>query len=345
MVFTASMSRVALPATCLKTQASRQDATACASRPTLGKSELQRGIAELNGKGAVAMRARTQKFRVFSVNRDPTVERQKDSKVDVKLGEYKNGTLRICVEPAVVDEAAVDAELKKKMETTYKLNRVNFTGSGAKMGHTVKIDMEGKYAEGPQAGQSVPGTTANMFELELTEGKTGIWKDFVSEIVSKGMGQMESKTFVVTFPSDYPKEQLRDVGVRFTVTVKEISEREELEKDTRPVAEQRAEVWAEFEAAAKRKQEDEMDLAIRAVLEQTCQADTKKIADSVSWAKFGPKSMAEFTWNLILEEISKVEGIPFHEVASFLRAQAVLVDASDTGAPEDDDAEEEMVFN
>jgi len=136
----------------------------------------------------------------------------------------------------------------------------------------------------------------------------------VSEIVSKGMGQEEQKSFVVTFPSDYAKEQLRDVNVRFTVTVREISQREELEKDPRPVEEQRAEIWATQEAAAKRTQEDAMDLAIRTVMEKTCEADTKKIADSVSWAKFGPKSMAEFTWNLIVEEISIVEKISFNEV-------------------------------
>eukprot|EP00976_Prorocentrum_cordatum_P016536 332600-Prorocentrum_minimum.AAC.1 len=41
------------------------------------------------------------------------------------------------------------------------------------------------------------------------EGKTGIFAQFVTEIVSKGMGQEESKIFVVTFPEDYPKEQLR----------------------------------------------------------------------------------------------------------------------------------------
>jgi hypothetical protein len=61
-------------------------------------------------------------------------------------------------------------------------------------------------------------------------------------------------------------------------------------------------------------------------MEKTCEADTKKIADSVSWAKFGPKSMAEFTWNLIVEEISIVEKISFNEVATFLRANATLLD-------------------
>jgi len=290
------------------------------------------------------MRARTHKLHVVMVDRDPTAERVKDSKVEVKLGQYKNGALQIYVEPAVVDEAAVDAELKKKLAATYKLNRVNFTGSGAKMGHTVKINMEGKFADGPKAGQTVPGTSANMFELELSEGKTGIWKDFVSEIVSKGMGQEEQKSFVVTFPSDYAKEQLRDVNVRFTVTVREISQREELAKDLRPVEEQRAEIWATHEAAAKRAQEDAMDLAIRSVMEGTCEADTKKIADSVSWAKFGPKSMAEFTWNLIVEEISIVEKISFNEVAAFLRANATLLDTPG-GDSAEGDMEDEIEFS
>jgi len=270
-------------------------------------------------------------------------ERQKESKVEVKLGEYKNGALQIHVEATEVDEAAVDAELEKKKKATYKLNRVNFTGSGAKMGHTVKINMEGKFADGPKAGQSVPGTKANMFELELTEGKTGIFAQFVEEIVSKGMGQEESKSFVVTFPGDYPKEQLRGVNVRFSVTVKEISVREELEEDTRPMEEQRAEIRAAHAAAAQRLTEEAMDAAIRSVLERTCVADTKKVADSVSWAKFGPKSMAEFTWNLILEEISMVEQIPFNEVPGFLRSHAVVL--TDAAAADEAEEETEMSFD
>lgn len=68
----------------------------------------------------------------------------------------------------------------------------------------------------------------------------------------------------------------------------------------------RAEIAATFEDSRKRKQNAIVDAAIRKVLEKSSTTDTKKVADSVTWAKFGPKSLAEFAWNLILEEVSLV---------------------------------------
>mmetsp|Transcript_3259 Transcript_3259/g.4437 ORF Transcript_3259/g.4437 Transcript_3259/m.4437 type:complete len:338 (-) Transcript_3259:242-1255(-) len=267
---------------------------------------------------------------------------QKTSKVKVVLGDYKNGAIKVNIAGKTVSEEEVDALYKKQSEATYKLKRINFTSGGAKIGHTVKINFEGVYVDGPKSGQGIPGTKAKMFELDLVEGKPLPWSAFVSNIVAQGMGQEESKSFVASFPEDYAAKAMRGVSARFNITVKEISKKEELETDSRSEKEQRAAILESLQADAKRVMDKQADEAIRAVLEKTSTADTQKVADSVSWAKFGPKSMAEFTWNLIVEEVSMVEGIKFDEVNAFLRSHAII----DVGEipSENEEVSEEISF-
>eukprot|EP00850_Spirogloea_muscicola_P013336 SM000090S24298 [mRNA] locus=s90:142778:144009:+ [translate_table: standard] len=110
-----------------------------------------------------------------------------------------------------VQQEDIDKSLKEKQAKTHSFERINFTGSGARLGHTVKINFEGKYAEGANAGQTVKGTKATMFELELKERNDEPWKTIVAEIIKAGMGQEESKSFVVTFPLDYKAKPLAGV--------------------------------------------------------------------------------------------------------------------------------------
>ena len=85
----------------------------------------------------------------------------------VTLGEYKNGAIKEeTVKYKYTSKMLEDAE-QKLASTTHKFERINFTGSGAKLGHTVIVDISGKYLGGENAGMPIPGTTASMFELEL----------------------------------------------------------------------------------------------------------------------------------------------------------------------------------
>lgn len=186
----------------------------------------------------------------------------------------------------------------------------------------VKIDFEGKYAEGPQAGQPVKGTKAAGYELELKEREDEPWRTIVNEIKVAGMGQEESKTFLVQFPEDYKAKALAGVKARFTVTVKAIGIKKELPKDTRPEAEQREAVKKELQAAAERRTNEAMDAVIRTSLLASSEADVEKVAQSVTWAKFGEKSLQDFKWNVLQEEVARVEGIPFEGVMPYLRSQA-----------------------
>ncbi|GBG71860.1 hypothetical protein CBR_g10798 [Chara braunii] len=243
-------------------------------------------------------------------------------KVKVVLGPYKGGVIKVKATKHEVTDEEVERAFKEKREKTHEFERINFTGSGAKLGHTVKINFEGKYAEGPKSGQLIQGTKADMYDLELKERPDYPWKRFVEEITGTGMGQEESKTFMVVFPPDFKAPHLRNVKARFTVTVKAIGVKKELPKDTRPEHEQREEIKDELVAAEERKSNAQIDPEIRSALLESSEADVDKIASNVSWAKFGENSLKDFKWNLLMEEVARVENIAFEDVMPFLRREA-----------------------
>eukprot|EP00475_Leptophrys_vorax_P025161 TRINITY_DN35177_c0_g1_i2.p1 TRINITY_DN35177_c0_g1~~TRINITY_DN35177_c0_g1_i2.p1 ORF type:complete len:371 (-),score=39.31 TRINITY_DN35177_c0_g1_i2:45-1043(-) len=249
-------------------------------------------------------------------------ELRTEQKVKVTLGPYKGKAIKATAPRAKVAPEDVEKALSAKLAKTHEFERINFTGSGAKLGHTVRINFEGKYADGPQAGQLVKGTKAAGYELELKTRDDEPWRTIVDEIVKKGMGQEESKTFIVKFPADYKAKPLAGVRAQFTVTVKEIGVKKEIEKDPRPVDQQRAEIEQQMQAAAQRKANDVLDAQIRAALLDSSEADVEKVAASVTWAKFGEKSLQDFKWNVVQEEVGRVEGIAFDRVPAFLREEA-----------------------
>mmetsp|Transcript_19341 Transcript_19341/g.42194 ORF Transcript_19341/g.42194 Transcript_19341/m.42194 type:complete len:324 (-) Transcript_19341:63-1034(-) len=249
-----------------------------------------------------------------------------EGKVRVTLGPYKDGAISVSGVPSSrVEDAAIDAALTKKKARKSEFVRINFTGSGARLGLTVIIEMEARRGQGhPDKGASIPGTKMKDFQLELKEDQPEPWRQFVDAIVSRGMGQMEQKTFPVTFPADYRKADFAGTTVDFTVLVREIGELRPLAPDTRPEAEQREELAAELRTLAEKKSLEALDAKLREALLSSSQVDTEAKTKSVSWAKFGPQSEQAMKWNFILEEVARVEGIPFVDVLPFLRAQAAV---------------------
>jgi len=248
----------------------------------------------------------------------------KSAKVAVRLCDYTAGAIRVAAErAAALDEEALEAEVQEELDRTHELVRVNFTGSGASLGHTVQLEMKACYADGELKNQPVPGLTADI-SLDLQEGNPFPLNIFTEQIVEQGMGQMESKTFGVTFPSDWKSERLQNVGVLFTVMIKEIAQkralppRSEEERDTI-----RAEIEGRHAELAARETAKQLDLAIRESLLQNCAVDTQKTVESVSWAKFGEASTKDYAYNMILEEIGAREGLSsVDEVKKLLRDEA-----------------------
>merc|ERR1740121_270160 len=183
--------------------------------------------------------------------------------------------------------------------------------------------MEAKHAAGhPEQGATIPNTRLKGYELELKEGQPEPWRQFVTAITERGMGQMEEKTFPVAFPADYRKAAFAGKTVDFKVLVREIGEMRPIEPDTRPDSEQRADILAELREQAERRAHEAIDKQLKEALLSSSQVDTEAKTKNVAWAKFGPESERAMKWNFILEEVARQEGLEFAEVMRFLRAEA-----------------------
>ena len=133
----------------------------------------------------------------------------------VNLGEYKG--LKITVEELKVTEEEVDEFLEEKRRENAPL--VPVEGRGAQLGDVVIIDYLGKL-EGEET--ALPGGEAQDFQLELEKGR--FIEEFIDGIV--GMETETTKQLPVNFPEDYPREDLAGKPAEFTITLKEIKEKE-----------------------------------------------------------------------------------------------------------------------
>ena len=143
------------------------------------------------------------------------------------LGEdYKN--LSIKAEETSYDPQQVEDFLEERRKEGATL--VPVEERAAQMGDVVVVDYQGKYregVEGKEAGAEIPNTQAQDFQVDLEEGR--FIPGMVEGIV--GMNVQETKDLDLTFPEDYPSEELAGVAVLFTITLKEIKEKELPELD------------------------------------------------------------------------------------------------------------------
>lgn len=144
---------------------------------------------------------------------------------EIELGEYQG--LSVKAEEVLYDPKQVDDLLNERQEGLATLIPVE--ERAAQMGDTAFIDFEGRKPpeNDEEEGELIEGAKGTDFQLELSEGKfiTG----FVEGIV--GMNINETKTLNLTFPEDYPQEELQGQAVNFTITLKELKEKELPEMD------------------------------------------------------------------------------------------------------------------
>jgi trigger factor len=132
-----------------------------------------------------------------------------------KLGTYTS--LEIKAEEIVYDPQKVDEFLENQRRE--KSTVVPVEGRAAKIDDIAVVDYSGKLGS---TGEEIQGAQASDFEMELSEGK------FISDLVNGivGMSAGETKEINVTFPEDYPREDLAAQPATFTVTLKDLKERE-----------------------------------------------------------------------------------------------------------------------
>ncbi|MBD2680692.1 MULTISPECIES: trigger factor [Nostoc] len=152
-----------------------------------------------------------------------TISAAVDVEPEVNLVQYTD--LRSQAEEIKYDPEQVENTLNKQREELATLIPVE--GRAAQIGDVAVVDFKGVFskAEGEEETgepEAIPGAEATDFQLELYEDK--FIPGFVSGIV--GMNPGETKEIAAQFPDPYANEDLAGKAATFTVTVKELKEKE-----------------------------------------------------------------------------------------------------------------------
>lgn len=142
---------------------------------------------------------------------------------EVHLGEYSG--LNVKAEETQPDAQAVDKFLEERRIEEATLIPVE--SRPAQMGDVAVVDYSGKFAGVGEEATEISGAQATDFQIELAEGK--FLDDIIHGIV--GMNTEETKEVSVQFPADYPREDLAGKSALFTITLKELKEKELPELD------------------------------------------------------------------------------------------------------------------
>lgn len=142
---------------------------------------------------------------------------------EIHLGEYTS--LSVTAEETQPDPEAVDNFLEERRIEEATLIPVE--SRPAQMGDVAVVDYNGKFAGEGEKATEISGAQATDFQIELVEGR--FLEDIIQGIV--GMNPGETKEVAVQFPEDYPREDLAGKSAAFTITLKELKEKELPELD------------------------------------------------------------------------------------------------------------------
>lgn len=234
---------------------------------------------------------------VFEPGKSLTFKAAVDVPPVAKLGDYK--ALQVKVEEITYDPAEVDRILEQKRTELAQLIPVD--GRPSQSGDVVQVDFTARFATPGEDGvmKELPGGSAKDFQVELSEGR--FIPGFIEGII--GMNAGETRELAISFPDDYPQEELAGEPVVFTVTLKDIKGKElpELDDDF-------AKEISDFETLA----------ALRESLETNVQADKTKQTQANKEAAI-EKALGEIVETEIPESMIN------REVEFLLTQQAMLL--------------------
>ena len=136
----------------------------------------------------------------------------------VSLSEYKG--LVVKAEEVEYDPTQVDTTLDEYRTNLATL--VPIEDRSAQIADVAVVDFVGKLIKTDGEPQEFPGGSAQDFQIELKEGQ--FIEGFVEGII--GMNLEESKEISVIFPENYPQEELAGQPAVFSLTLKELKEKE-----------------------------------------------------------------------------------------------------------------------
>jgi trigger factor len=152
------------------------------------------------------------------VELDQSYEPGKDAEVTVRLEALPDvpaanvDDLKLDRLTVEVDEAAVEEQLQQLARSSKNWNDAE-KGHAAATGDQVVIDFEGKVG-----GKAFDGGKGEDMAVEIGSGQ--LIPGFEDQLVGAKVG--ETRELNVTFPEDYPAEQLKGKAATFTATVKAV---------------------------------------------------------------------------------------------------------------------------
>ena len=152
-----------------------------------------------------------------------TISAAVDVEPEVNLVQYTD--LQAKAEEVNYDPEQVESTLEK--ERTELATLIPVEGRAAQIGDIAVVDFKGVFSkiEGEEETaepEPIPGAEATDFQVELQEDK--FIPGFILGIV--GMNPEETKEIAAQFPDPYANEDLAGKGATFTVTLKELKEKE-----------------------------------------------------------------------------------------------------------------------
>ncbi len=139
---------------------------------------------------------------------------------EVKLGDYKNIKVEF-VEPEVTDEE-FKAEMKQTESLFEQVKIIEDKEHKVVNGDIVNIDFNGKLN-----GKEFDGGKAEGFDLEI--GSKSFIEGFEDQIIGKKSG--EKFVVKVTFPNEYPVDELKGKETEFDVKINHVSKKEKATGD------------------------------------------------------------------------------------------------------------------
>ena len=154
----------------------------------------------------------------YSPGEPLTISASVDVPPRVTLGEYRG--LSVKAEEIKVEEGRVEETLESYRDNLATL--VPIEDRAAQAGDVAVVDFVGKATNEAGELEEFEGGSAEDFQVEIKEGR--FIPGFVEGII--GMALDETKEVEVAFPEDYPQAELAGKPATFSITLKELKEKE-----------------------------------------------------------------------------------------------------------------------
>ena len=190
-----------------------------------------------------------------------TISASVDVPPEAELERYK--ALSVTAEEVAYSTERIDETLESYQQNMASL--VPIEDRAAKEGDVAVVDFVGKTIEDGKEPEEFEGGSASEFQVEIKEGR--FIPGFVEGIVGMELGQ--TKDVDVTFPEEYPQEDLAGKPAVFSITLNDLKERElpDLDDDL-------AQEVSEFETLDELKQS--LEKRFRQEAEDATKANTEK---------------------------------------------------------------------